>query len=438
MALLLMGTAMASDLKKSVRPVKDLAFHPVVGQVDFSNLVQPVPAKLAKGVKVKLPAKYAVQKMEYPELEANEALCWYYGDLLGNGTAFYLLVLADQCGISSNGAPLTEGHMMRLFISAPMPDDVTHPELPAGEYVGSDSYDIGTITLSSCDFLDVFYYDVDSDGVDDLVGYIYDITDAQAEIDLEDEYSIAAECDIDLTTDEGEHLATGYAEMSYNGTVSCNIYDPSAYPAMDSDYEMTINGVSGRYTEGNFSLAFYSVELDEDGFIIGGGDLMNVELLTPDNHPADYSTLAGTYTCSDFYGGSYPAGTFVGGAWYNIMDGYYAAVGTAMSVYDSNTDIEKVALATGGTITIIDKGNGIFAFDFDLITAEDHKLTGHWEGPLANFVEDMTATSIQTPSASNGTSDASSYDLSGMRHTNASPSGIRIVKRDGKYIKVLR
>ncbi len=439
MAALIMGAAMASDFK-TVHPVSELSFHPVVGDVDYSQIATPVPAKIAKDARLAFSTNSSIEEMNYPDLTAQEATCWYYGDLLGDGTAFYLLILADQCGISNGGAPITEGHMMRLFVNGPDVADAANPELPAGEYIASDSYGIGTIDKENSDFLDVFLYDIDYDGEKDLVGYIYTLTDGFVEATANGEtYGINADCDIELNDDEGMILANGYATMSYEGSIDNKIYGPSAYPALSDDYEMTIMGVSGRYTTGNFSLAFYSVALDEDGFIIGGGDLMNVELLTENNEPADYTTLAGVYTCSDFYGGVYPAGTFVGGAWYPVMGSYYAAVGTALSVYDDNCDVEYVGLSKGGTITIADKGNGIFSFDFDLITAEDHKLTGHWEGLLADYVEDWTYSAIEEL-AESCTKDAAMprYSLNGSHLTDGMQHGIAIEMHNGKYTKVMR
>lgn len=140
------------------------------------------------------------------------------------------------------------------------------------------------------------------------------------------------------------------------------------------------------------------------------------------------------------------------------MYGSYFAVGTALTVY--TYDGQLIGLVEDGTITVTDKGDDIYRFDFDFTTPEGAHLTSAWEGPIKDYITDYTADGISSVSKNIGVKvDGNSITYTGAENTtvelfaangariasasgtNASlvaPStGLYIVKAAGKTMKLL-
>lgn len=356
------------------------------------------PMESLKTVQVK--PSNIVRKAEstsYEGITATSATTWYYADLAGNGTAAYYVMLSTN-GITNGGIPEGPGYMARVEIFADPLEDPNEIVLPTGIYsiVDEPEYALGEVYASNTQFLDCFW-NPDKEEGEELVGYVfYGGSKGTLTIDKDDKgiYTINLDMDFDFYDSETyDLLKTDHVTMSYTGEMTYKDKDASKYTPIEGDYTLNIPNASGRYTNsgygyGNYSIAFYSDGLiDDEGWVVGTGDLFNVELLADDVTPADYSKLAGTYEYQDFNGGVFTPGHYVGGCYYNYYGSYFA-MGTCLDEYTEDGQI--IGLATGGTIKVEDKGDGIFHFDFNLTTPEGATLTGQWEGELKKYITDYT------------------------------------------------
>ena len=187
--------------------------------------------------------------------------------------------------------------------------------------------------------------------------------------------------------------------MTYTGGMTFTLdKDPDAeigYPNIDSDYDVEILGVSGRYDEFMYdgvtaylNLAMYNLPLDDEGLIIGAGDLLSIEIIAPHMDELDLDALCGTYTYLDMMTAyEFNPWTFMGGYFYD-MYGFVIAAGTSLSVYDEEGNVTKAALTQDGTITISKADGPNYTVALDSHTQTGKHLTASWTIPLAGYVWD--------------------------------------------------
>lgn len=397
---------------------------------------------------------------------ATSAQMWYYGDLAGNGTDSYYLFLSTN-GITSGGIPEGPGEMVRIQLVSPFAETPTDG-FAAGEYTIGSTQEFAPMTYipSATEYIDAFWNPELEEG-ESLVGYQYTVTGGTVTVEKEGStYAISTDLEfaIEIETEEGVETVATTVNCSYKGEIE--FVDPYAYiPLPTKDFQLKLDHISGRYTEGNYSVAFYSDGLlDADGWIVNSGQLLNVELLVEKTIPADYDAVTGEFTYTDFYASAYPPQTFVGGCWYNIFGSYYAAVGTALSLYDSTGNVTNVGLSSGGTINVEKVSGDFYKFDFDFDTPEGGKITGHWEGDFVAGITDFTddgsgisdinAESLNV-SASGRTIFVSGaeqtivvYDIAGRKIASASPvngaasiavpsTGVYFVRSSASSAKIL-
>lgn len=393
-----------------------------------------------------LPQAIFTRSIEQPETNcvATEASFYYYGDLIGNGTGVYYLFLSSA-GIDK-GNPVHEGQMARvLFIGEQT--DPSNPVLPTGTYTVSDEYAAGSISGPDCEYFDVFN---DPDDPSVLVGYVYTPTSGTLAIEPSDEgYSINYTMEGVMYNSNDEPIDNQTCTATYKGAVP--YVDIHGYTPVDGDCEMDIPNASGRYSDGDFSIAFYSDGmLDEDGFIVGAGQLFNVELFTENTAPMNLDALVGTLTPVDVFSEGQVPGKFMQGVWYDIWGGYYAALGTALSIYNEYGEVSKVALAVDGTINVTKNADNDYTFVFDLVSAEGNKLTGKWSGDIAKYVTDFSVPdavgSVVSDAAQvrggkgciSAPADAKIYNIAGQKagSENLAP-GIYLVKTATSTVKVV-
>ena len=152
-------------------------------------------------------------------------------------------------------------------------------------------------------------------------------------------------------------------------------------------------------------------------------------------------------TVRRYFSGATP-GTFMQGVWYDIFGGYYAAIGTALTIYDDDLNEANVGLAADGTVKVSRDGD-IFTFDFDLVTPENDRMTGRWTGPIADYIEDFSPEGVASPAIGSGAirggkgcitapAGARAYNLSGaMTGLSNLPAGIYIVRSGNETAKVV-
>lgn len=373
----------------------------------------------------------ATRSLEEPvsSFVANEANFYYYGDLLRNGTGVYMLCLSTA-GIKK-GNPVHEGQMARIiFIGDPCDEDA--PVLPTGDYTVDYTFAAGTVSPDDTDFMDVFYL---PDEPNTLVGYIWYPYEGELKIAADEAgYNINFSMLGEIYSDDDEILDSRPCSASYTGPVP--YVDLHAYTPIPNDVEINLPNASGRYSDGDFSITFYSDGLlDEAGFIDGAGQTLNVEIFTEDVAPMNLDLMCGTLLPVDVWTEGPLPGTFMQGTWYDIFGGYYVALGTAYVEYDDMGISQDVGLATDGTITVSKGENGTYTFLFDLITKEGKKMTGSWTGPIADYIADFsTPNALESVGAAAG--EAQYTTLQGIAVANPGP-GLYIRRCGDNVCKVI-
>lgn len=407
--------------------------------------------------KTKINVKHApARSAENPatSFEATQAEVWYYGDLADNGTGAYRIFLSN-CPMSG-GNPVGEGQYFSTLIFGYLFEYEENPVLPTGVYSYGLDYAENTFTPDYSVFMDCFT-DPDNPVDGDLVAYQWIPESGEVSINISsgnsDEYEISFSGAGSIYIAGGDDM-TDNLSCSYLGAVT--YVDPNGYtPLPDETYELNIPNISGRFMPseefgyGNYSIAFYSVPLDDEGFIQGAGDLLNVEFLVGLEYGATPEGLIGTFEVAPFYGDSFTPGHFVGGAWYEIWDGLFIPAGTALQVLDEYGNYKYIGLATDGKITVTrDDATGNFKFVFDLISAEGTAMTGTWEGELnADNILDLETGVDEIGSerlditAGNGFINAPEgakvYNICGKECGKTElEKGIYIVSVNGKSVKV--
>lgn len=385
----------------------------------------------------------ATRSAEDPQLsfKATHAQSWDYRELRYGMDAYELFL--SNMELDENGMPTSSGQFMCVVLFAPE----TGAELPpAGVYEFKDEYD-ATFAFGSniAYYMDVFPHPENPD--EGLVGYKYELNGGTIEIIENDgEFNIIADVTgvMESADSQSQNISVTYAgSLTY---VNPNPYEP--YIPLEGDVELKNLIPSGNYTEGDYNIVFYNVELDEEGFIIGPGDLMVTEIFVNEASPMNLDDLCGTYTPIDAFSEGGVPGSFCQGTWYNYY-GIWLALGTNLTIYKEDMST-LVGLATGGTITISRKDE-IFTVIFDLTTPEENHIRGSWTGPLADYISDFTIDNSVEKLDSDLTDrirsgkgyidapeNAHIYNLSGVEigNENLRP-GLYFVKHDTNVTKVI-
>jgi|GEM_PF-6265164 len=255
-------------------------------------------------------------------------------------------------------------------------------------------------------------------------------------------YGVLKDSQTDEVLDRQTCTASYTGTLDYADSVVTEDYVP-----LEEDVVLSDLNVSGRYTGGDFNIAFYTVPLDDDVFIIGPGNLLSTEFFTDDVRPMDLDLLCGTFTPVDVMTDGPIPGHFMQGLWYD-MYGTWFAIGTALSVYKEDGSL-LTGLAVNGTITISREGDDSTVV-FDLVTPENNTITGSWTGPIADFIEDWTYEDSMdeigvAPSSISGgfgcinaPADVRAFTLSGQETgLSGLTPGLYLVRHEGRTVKVI-
>lgn len=375
---------------------------------------------------------------------AQKASFYKFGDIFENGTDVYYLFLSSGDNMSK-GNPTAPGQMARVLLVTEA-SDATVLALPTGTFTGSEDLEPSTFVPSMTELIDAFYNPDDPED-NGIYGYSYETESGTLTITAGDAgYDISLTCEAVLYDESYEEADRTNATVTYSGQVPYE--DIYGYTPLDGDTVMDIPNASGRYSDGDYTITFYGVELDEDGFIIGPGHLFNTEIFVEDNGRMNLDDLVGEFTPVDVFTAGPTPGTFMQGVWYDIFGGYYAAIGTALTIYDDDLNEANVGLAADGTVKVSRDGD-IFTFDFDLVTPENDRMTGRWTGPIADYIEDFSPEGVASPAIGSGAirggkgcitapAGARAYNLSGaMTGLSNLPAGIYIVRSGNETAKVV-
>lgn len=148
--------------------------------------------------------------------------------------------------------------------------------------------------------------------------------------------------------------------------------------------------LSGRYsvmsTYGNYSIALLNCPLDDEGFVVGAGELLNLELLTNPSPTMDINDIAGEYTVTSVLEGPYNPGSFLSGTLYEVMTDYYLPMGTYYTTFDSKGATTNMnAFITGGSVKVLTDGTNV-TFMCNLITENDKHVNVNFTAPASGII----------------------------------------------------
>lgn len=391
-----------------------------------SSISDAAVPQLPAGIAAKPRRSDEINK-DYSNIVATTAQTWYYGEQMGTGTGSYYLFLSTN-GLASNGIPTGPGQVLQAYIVTDQPSD-GDIVLPTGTYTvastGTTNYVYGG---SISHFIDAFY-DTDNTESDELIGYRYELGDGGTVTIAKTttgDYNITADLSIKLYDENDSVVYTNDdVHISYTGGMTYRDKDPSKYtPFAGKEYSPEFTGVSGRYTNfsgmcGDFTFSFYNVGLDEEGYIVSPGFLLNCELMVEEGAPADPAKLPGTYTIAS----DYSVNSTMTGMWYKYY-GKYFPLGTYCAFYDEDGLIDSLALMTAGTITVTDMGNNEYKFDFDLTSLQGAHFITSFQGKVMDY---LTDTGINGVATSTSRKVVGYYTVNGQR-LNAPQKGLNIVR----------
>ncbi len=315
----------------------------------------------------------------------------YYGDSWTIDKGTYLICLSDG-EITTDGLPTKEGQrIVRLIFMANKSDHYTTAAINPGTYtLSNDSTTNNSIYAKQSFYLNC----TGTDSSGELTGnqYLLDAASATIEKKSDGNYKITA-----TVTIEDEYTET--YRFTYEGKLAFENGDPKVYTPLTHDVEPKDVNASGRYSyhesTTNYSIAFYNCPIDKDGFVIGAGDIVNVEIFAPYDAAKDFSKLAGTYKPVSLSDDLAP-GTFMEGTWYPIYGSYYTGIGTYYTHFNDEGSNECFGLITEGTITISVNGDE-FTLILDGTTPEGKKVKLSATANKSTLA-DYTDTSSQSPS----------------------------------------
>lgn len=315
-------------------------------------------------------------------LAATQSMGMYFG----NGQ--YLVELSDQ-PISNSGLPTVAGQtIVRFDAFGKSSVDSRNAILPSGRYVSSKSMEEGTLYDSS-DYLQVMVCTgIDSDG--NPLGYsLYFDKSGVANV----EYNSDGTYTIDFKGQRTENTDGGIQNLhvTYTGKVAFTNKDPQSYDLLDSDVTMVPTGavvgysnIAGSY--GNYTCTFYNTPLDADSYVVGAGELMNVELLTEEATPMDLSKIAGTYTPTSATEGPWTPGNWLDGQLYSAY-GMTMPIGTYYSTYDADGNKTNMnGFARSGSIVVTVNGDSV-NFDCNLVAEGGHTIKMNYTANKSVFVD---------------------------------------------------
>lgn len=411
-----------------------------VGSTVISSPAVETVAKLVKS-----------RSIEAPETEftGTKARFYYYHDYYKDGkTACYQLVFTNcEDGFSSGGTlPASEGQLISAFLCGPQSEDKENPVLPAGKYEFTTTPgEMYTFGARYSHYVDAFMYEGEIVGWQlPPVGGTIEITEEDGIYDV---VAIITAAEVDEETDEEISVDV---TATYKGRITV----PGPIPDLPGDeYVMTIPEMGGMYDSSQkvFALSFYGCELDNDGFIVGRGDLLSVYIYY--NGETPLADLPGEYEFIDYMDSkNWSNGHFLGGYLYKLSADFVIPFGTYCAVYNDGGAIEACGLSNGGTITVTSTGeanDGNLKFDFDLVAKNGTKMIGSWEGNVIGLIMGLETTGVEEIVDDNvvisgnvgsisAPADAKVFTTSGVavgkENLNA---GIYIVNHNGKAVKVV-
>lgn len=338
----------------------------------------------------------------------------YYGD-----GEYYTVVSTDS--LDPSGYPTRVGQVS-VFFYAIGAKSVYSPAaiLPSGRYVAATSFAQGTLYQSDR-YLYAFECTAINDGKPTGKKVAFDLgAEANVEYKSDGTYAIDIKGRSSSTTEGFSNV-----HLTFDGTIAYANKDASYYERYDHDYNFVPKNLSAGYTAGtsygDYSCSFYTVPLDSNGYTIGAGELMNVELLTKPDSVMNLDDLLGEYKVTSAMQGPYEPGRFLEGINYN-MYGTYVSIGTYINEYNDEgyvTPNTKRGFVKDGKVTVTKDGDK-YRFVCDLVLENGYKLTMDYSADKSCFVNRAGAPAARTPMVKSRDAAATA--------TASQPAALRLVK----------
>lgn len=317
------------------------------------------------------------------EVEATYQSCIYYG-----GTSYIIQV--SDAPISASGLPTQAGqNLLRLYVFADKSEDSNDAKVAAGRYGLTGEIAVGNLYNSSPGYTCLLMC-TGMDG-DTPLGSMLEFESGAVTIEYaaDGTASLVFRGKLVDTGAEGQPIGV---KVTYKGKLEYDNQDPASYKKLTEDVEMVPTGLSGGYSNvdgmyGSYTLTYYNLELDESGFIVGPGELMNFELLTAEGNPMDVAAqLPGDYTITSASVGPWAPGNYLGGEMYDWY-GFSMPLGTYYTVYgEGGAETRLKAFVTGGTVHVDVEGDNVTMIA-DVEVEGGHKITMNYTAPASSIID---------------------------------------------------
>lgn len=320
------------------------------------------------------------------DIQAGNTLNLYYGS--SENVGHYMVCLSDNI-ITDDGLPtVINQHLVRLYFNGNKSDNSNNAILPSGHYVLGTGTGRDSLKAKSTTYIEST--SVNENG--EIEGNQIAFKSLSADV-VNNSNGTSTITAIGVLND-GKDTKVRFA---YTGKLAFVNKDPSSYTPLATDVKVDNVKLSGRYlangdkSYGNYTLTYYNCPLDADGFVIGAGQMINFELLTPYSEHMDISKIAGTYDIViPTPDAKYVAGKFIGGLWTEAY-GMYMAIGTYYTELDKNGISTCYGLASEGTVTVTVDGTKITLVS-NLKTADGHKMELSTTTSDSSAIVDATVT----------------------------------------------
>lgn len=301
------------------------------------------------------------------QINAKYGIGFYYG----NGQYFTCL---STDSLTSGGGVTKAGQKSVVFYALGKKSlDSENAILPSGRYVSSTSLANGTLY----DGQHYLYASVSTAKDSSLALntlYLDKGAEANVEYNSDGTYTI----DFKGRSTKADNMDFENIHCTFNGKIPYVNKDASYYKKYSEDVNFVPKGYSGGYSNyadyGSYTLSFFTMPIDNEGFTAGAGELVNFELLTDTASVMDLSKLVGTYTPTSSLNGPYEKGHWLDGVNYYYY-GTYMCTGTYICEYNSEGYASSHRdFAKSGTVTITDEGDNLRVV-CDLTLEGGHKLT---------------------------------------------------------------
>lgn len=316
----------------------------------------------------------------YADVTSTSTLAWYFGYDEDAGGDNVVLSLCSASLDEYSAMPYGEGELLRLYLYTDQ-TSVENPSLAPGTYELVETV-TGPFQVLGGDYGSIFAVSTDEGWMQ--IGY----ESGTVTVEQQDgEYRIVA--DMVIADGEGSRI-----RGTFEGSLEFEDLT-DGYIHFDSDMNEVMTGHSGGIYPGDgmyndYTMTFYSVPLDEDGWILGAGYIFNTELFF-DVAGGDYS---GTYYPNPDWENGYANYTYLPGF---VMD-YYGMkmpVGTYLSEYDESGSMVRIGMVVDGDMDVSIK-DGVLKMSGVFTTDKGHEITVSYEGPenLTDMTGDMSTSSM--------------------------------------------